>query len=119
MKWKEVFKVHRKIRVTYFEDNKLKSVLFSKDKRRKRQNFRQGDTIYLCFDRKSKSENIKQLLSLLNVGDSFKVYEKTSPDSWIDAGLHECTEIRDGVDKFDRKSLIVAIKPVEGQRPNL
>jgi len=113
MKWKDVFKAHRQIRAVYFEDSKLKSVLFSPDRRRKRHNFKQGDTIYLCFYRSSKSSAVRQILSLLKVGDSFTVYEKTSPDCWVDAGLHECTEIKDGVDRLNRKSLVLTIKPVK------
>lgn len=113
MKWQEVFEVHRKIGAVCFEDDKLKSVLFSTDIRRKRQNYRKGDTIYLCFDRDSKSSEIGQITRALKVGDTFTVYEKTSPDCWIDAGQHQCIEIKDGVDVRDRKSLVLAIKPVK------
>ncbi|WP_306537394.1 hypothetical protein [Geobacter sp.] len=112
MKWQEVFKVHRKIGAVYFEENKLKSVLFSPDKRRKRHNFRQGDTIYLCFDHNSKSSEVGQILTLLKVGNSFTVYEKISPDCWLDAGLHECAAIKDGVDESGKKSLVIMINPV-------
>lgn len=112
MKWQEVFEVHRKIGAVYFEGDKLKSVLFSTDMRRKRQNYRINDTIYLCFDCDSKSSEIGQITRGLRVGDTFKVYEKTSPDSWIDAGLHRCSAIKDGVDERNRKSLVLVIKPV-------
>lgn len=111
LKWKEVFKVHRKINALYFENKKLKSALFSLDKRRNRHNYTIGNTLYLCFNDSSQSLEVKLILSSLKVGDVFTVYKKASPDYWIDAGPHVCTGIKKGNDAADRKSIIVVAEP--------
>lgn len=113
MTWKDVFKVHRKIGAVYFEEKKLKSVLFSLDKRRNRHNYKIGNVYYLCFNNDGKSSEVSLILSLLKVGDIFTVYEKVSPDCWKHAGLNACTSIKEGNDPVNRKSIIVTVEPVK------
>mgnify|MGYP006943735153 CR=1 FL=1 len=109
----EVFKQHRKIGVVYFEHKKLKSVLFSLDKRRRRKSYRDGDTIYLCFDENSKKySEVKHIISWLKIGDVFTVYEKVSSDFWTNAGMHVCVDIGEGLDAENRQSFIVKVKSV-------
>lgn len=119
LKWKEVFKAHRKRNALYFEGKKLKSVLFSLDKRRNRHNYKDGNSFYLCFDGDSPSSKIRLVLSSVKVGDVFTVYEKISPDYWIDAGLHLCAGIKEGNDTAHRKSLIVIVEPIKQESVQL
>ncbi len=109
MTWRDVFQVHRKIRAAYVEAGKVKSMLFSQDRRRSRTNYRSGDTLYFCFSKAS--PEVLQILSHLKVGDTFTVYEKVAPDSWNDLGCHQCMFIGDGMDSLKRQSFIVAVRP--------
>src|ERR1039457_1410218 len=114
MSWNEVFKVHRLIRATYFEDFKIKSMLFSLNKRRSRHNYKEGNTLYCCFDNRMNSQEMNLIFSSLAVGDVFIVYEKIAPDSWDNSGLHVCSSIKEGTDASNRKSLVVMVEPVTG-----
>jgi hypothetical protein len=109
--WQEVFQVHRKIRAAYFEAGKVKSMLFSQDRRRKRINYKKGDTLCFCFF--ESALEVKQTLSQLHVGDIFKVYEKVAPDTWADIGNHKCVSIGEGKDAANRAALVVEVEPVK------
>ncbi|MDA8428111.1 MAG: hypothetical protein M0T70_02540 [Geobacteraceae bacterium] len=111
MTWNEVFEVHRKIAAVYFGGGKIKSMLFSQDKRRNRHHYKVGSTLYFCFDSSKNSSEIRLVKTVLEAGDVFRVFEKIAPDVYEDAGLHICKSIGDGVDDLKRPSLVVTVEP--------
>ncbi|KAB0667523.1 hypothetical protein F6V25_02150 [Oryzomonas japonica] len=115
MKWQEVFQIHRKIRAAYVEEGQLKSMLFSLDRRRKRFNYRKGDTLCFCFYKAA--PETAQILSSLRIGANFRVFEKVAPDTWNDLGSHTCIFVGDGKDAANRDSLVIEVRRNSGGHP--
>lgn len=107
LNWYDVFALHRGIKALYFEGGKIKSLMFSLDRRRLRLNEVHGDQLLFYFP----DDFEYDLLEKVKEGEPFIVYRKISPDRWQNAGLYKVKSIGQGIDSLKRPSFILTVIP--------
>ena len=107
LSWVDVRKVHRQPRSLNFKEGRIKSLMFSLDRRRYRLNEVRGDELLFYFP----DDFQYDLLKKVKEGEPFIVFRKVTPNKYFNAGLYKVKKISKGMDKRGKPSLILSVIP--------
>ena len=88
-------------------------MLFSKDIRRRRVNYESDNKLMFCFSPNSFKPDIDAMTNSFRKKKKIKVYYKESPDKWFDKGFYIINEFFNGVDGYNRKSMVFVLTKIQ------